>query len=201
MQRDGHLNCEVQTASAFEIRAHIFVRGVSAKLKSHRIPNPKLANPPINPEMLFEESVHVQDILLQVALGHSLIGSKSCLAGLSKDIIQHALAKAIEESYWKSRSQEGLLTPKPMAKAKKAIFCIEIPDELKCQAMMRRAVVRPIVDPRLFHADQSDPSTCTLSASNRRDMILCPVGNLTLSASSTPIQSPRRSLMRKTSKH
>jgi hypothetical protein len=114
--------------------------------------------------MLFKESIHVQDVLLQVALGHSLLGSKSCLAALSKDIIQHALATAIEESYWEIRSQEGLLTPKPLQKSK---FSSEIPEEIVLpDQAIRIAVVRPTSDvPRFFTC----PSTWAFAPSNRHD--------------------------------
>ena len=61
--------------------------------------------------MLFEKDVHLQEIVLRVVLGHSLKSSGSHLSLLSPDIIRHALVPAIEEKYWKSRLQEGLLTP------------------------------------------------------------------------------------------
>jgi hypothetical protein len=62
--------------------------------------------------MLFQDNVHLQDILLQVVLGHSLRGSQSDLRHLSSDLIQNCIAPAIEECYWQSRTQGGLLTPK-----------------------------------------------------------------------------------------
>ncbi len=62
-------------------------------------------------EEMFEQDFHLQDILLVVAMGHSLPESKSGLASLSKDIIQNILTPAIEQSYWKSRSKIGLVTP------------------------------------------------------------------------------------------
>ncbi len=116
--------------------------------------------------MLFKESIHIQDVLLQVALGHSLMGSQSCLAAISKDIFQLALAAAIEEAYWESRSQEGLLTPKPMARDSK--FRPEVPEiiELPDQAI-RGAVARPISTatiPLLFR----HPSTWPFVPSNRQ---------------------------------
>ncbi len=93
--------------------------------------------------MLFKESIHIQDVLLQVALGHSLVGSQSCLAALSKDIFQHSLETAIEEAYWESRSQEGLLTPKPAARDPK--FPPEVPEMIDLpDHAIRRAVARPI---------------------------------------------------------
>jgi hypothetical protein len=60
---------------------------------------------------MFEENLHLQDVLLTVALGHSLSGSKSIFATLSKDILQNILAVEIETCYWKSRLDIGLLTP------------------------------------------------------------------------------------------
>ena len=64
--------------------------------------------------MLFDDFTHIEDILLQVVLGHSLPGSKSLLTFLSKDIIRNPLASAIEDEYWQRRSEQGLLTPKQM---------------------------------------------------------------------------------------
>jgi hypothetical protein len=155
------------------------------------------ANRHHNPQMLFEGSV--QDILLQVALGHSLPGSQSCLAVLSKDIIQHALASAIEEIYWKIRSQEGLLTPKPVAMAK---FSTEIPAiiELPDQAI-RRAVVRPIANvPRLI---RTEPSTWIfpISINHCQDIIRCPVSNPAPTICSPRVRSRSYSLVRKSPKH
>ena len=138
--------------------------------------------------MLFKESVHVQDVLLQVALGHSLIGSQSCLAALSKDIIQHALASAIEEAYWESRSQEGLLTPKPVARRSK--FCPELPEmaELPDQAI-RRAVVRPFSkSPILFRTNHSSWSLAP-SNSDGQQMLRMSAP----SPCSSRVQPPRRS--------
>ena len=146
-------------------------------------------------QMLFKESVHVQDVLLQVALGHSLIGSQSCLAALSKDIIQHALATAIEEAYWESRSQEGLLTPKPVARRSK--FCPELPEmaELPDQAI-RRAVVRPLsTSPLLFRTNHS--SWFASSNSDGRDMLRMPAP----SPCSSRKQPPRHSLTRKSPRY
>ncbi len=63
---------------------------------------------------MFEENLHLQDILLTVALGHSLPGTSSVFATLSKDIMQNILAVEIEACYWKSRLDIGLLTPPGM---------------------------------------------------------------------------------------
>ena len=60
---------------------------------------------------MFEESVHLQDVLLVIALGHDLAGSKSVLAMLPKEIVQSVLAREIEKCYWDSRFSIGLLTP------------------------------------------------------------------------------------------
>ncbi len=63
---------------------------------------------------MFEENLHLQDVLLTVALGHSLTGTDSLFATLSKDIMQNILAVEIETCYWKSRLDIGLLTPPGM---------------------------------------------------------------------------------------
>jgi hypothetical protein len=60
---------------------------------------------------MFEESVHLQDVLLVIALGHDLEGSKSLFAMLPKEIMQSILAREIERCYWDFRSSIGLLTP------------------------------------------------------------------------------------------
>jgi hypothetical protein len=60
---------------------------------------------------MFEESVHLQDVLLVVALGHDLAGSESLLASLPKEIVRSILAREIEKCYWESRLSIGLLTP------------------------------------------------------------------------------------------
>jgi hypothetical protein len=60
---------------------------------------------------MFEENVHLEDVLLNLALGHGLAGSKSVLTMLPKDIVQRFLAKEVEKCYWNSRRSSGLLTP------------------------------------------------------------------------------------------
>jgi hypothetical protein len=63
---------------------------------------------------MFEEDLQLKDVLLTVALGHSLSGTSSVFATLSKDIMQNILAVEIETCYWKSRLDIGLLTPPGM---------------------------------------------------------------------------------------
>jgi hypothetical protein len=60
---------------------------------------------------MFEENVRLEDVLLVVALGHGLEGSKSKLTMLPKDIVQRILVREIEKCYWNSRQMIGLLTP------------------------------------------------------------------------------------------
>ena len=60
---------------------------------------------------MFDRDVELHEVLIMIALGHGLRGSKSELALLSKDIIQNVLAPEIEKCYWKSREAIGLLTP------------------------------------------------------------------------------------------
>ncbi len=180
---------------------HPFIRCFSSQSRGH---SSKL-------RMLFEESVHVQDILLQVALGHSLIGSQSVLAALSKDIVQHALATAIEQAYWEMRSQEGLLTPKPAVRASK--FCTEIPESIKLpeQAIRRALVVRPVATvPRLFRAHSLFLGICPTVSSRHHheswsqgpeDAPLPNQEKTALSACSPRQQSSRHSFTRKPPKH
>ncbi len=147
---------------------------------------------PIPKTMLFKESVHIQDVLLQVALGHSLLGSRSCLAALSKDILQNTLATAIEEAYWESRSQEGLLTPKPLAKSK---FSSEIPEKIVLpDQAIRRAVVRPTsYVPRPFTNPWTfTPSNCYGHESLRKSAT---------SPRSPRVQPPHRLLPLKSPEH
>ena len=53
----------------------------------------------------------IEDILLQVALGHSLPRSESPLAALPREVIQHYLAPSIRDLFVESLKERGLLTP------------------------------------------------------------------------------------------
>ena len=55
----------------------------------------------------------VEDLLLALALGYALRGTRSVLAQLSLDILQRVLRDQVEQSYWATRSQLGLVTPLP----------------------------------------------------------------------------------------
>lgn len=55
-----------------------------------------------------------EDVLLLLAIGHSLNGSQSMLSFLSRDIVQHSLAPAVSQALWEARSQAGLVTPPSM---------------------------------------------------------------------------------------
>jgi hypothetical protein len=112
--------------------------------------------------MLFEGSAHVHEILLQVALGHSLSGSQSCFAVLSKDIFEHALATAIEESYWDVKLQRGLLTPPPAPQLRVSPV-IPLPNQ-----SIGRAVARPAATVyRSLH-----PSSSALAPSNSQCWVM-----------------------------
>jgi hypothetical protein len=63
---------------------------------------------------MFGEDVHLEDVLLVVALGHDLVGSKSVLKILPREIIHSILSREIERCYWDSRRSIGLLTPPEM---------------------------------------------------------------------------------------
>ena len=98
--------------------------------------------------MIFDESMHIQDILLEIALGHGLRGSQSLLSLLSKDVLQHALASAIEECYWQQRADIGLMTPKPAfrdpAKFMKVPDLIPLPDQIIRRGLK---IARPLAHP------------------------------------------------------
>mmetsp|Transcript_7267 Transcript_7267/g.18077 ORF Transcript_7267/g.18077 Transcript_7267/m.18077 type:complete len:250 (+) Transcript_7267:388-1137(+) len=52
-----------------------------------------------------------EDVLLLIALGSSLRGTESCLALLSRDVLEHTLVPAVNNAFWASRCQAGLVTP------------------------------------------------------------------------------------------
>lgn len=56
-------------------------------------------------------SMHLEDILLAVALGHSLHRSESLLAALPREVMQHHLARHIRQLFLEDLSARGLLTP------------------------------------------------------------------------------------------
>eukprot|EP00960_Hanusia_phi_P073809 768089-Hanusia_phi.AAC.2 len=53
----------------------------------------------------------LSDILLYIALGHSLRGTASLLRLCSADIIQHSIVPAVRQGYWEARQAAGLVTP------------------------------------------------------------------------------------------
>jgi hypothetical protein len=81
---------------------------------------------------MFGENVHLEDVLLTVALGHGLAGSKSLLTMIPKDIVQRILAQEIEKCYWNSRLSIGLLTPQEMSVTRCNQICGKLPyDDLE----------------------------------------------------------------------
>ena len=56
-------------------------------------------------------SMRLEDILLAVALGHSLHRSESLLAALPREVMQHHLARHIRQLFLEDLSARGLLTP------------------------------------------------------------------------------------------
>ena len=114
--------------------------------------------------MLFDDFTHIEDILLQVVLGHSLPGSKSLLTFLSKDIIRNPLASAIEDEYWQQRSEQGLLTPKQMpidrSRSTHISELMELPDQTLGRELR---MARPLPIPRQVFRIQRSIWTCPVS--------------------------------------
>ena len=57
----------------------------------------------------------LEEVLLSVALGHALRGTRSGFAQLSKDVLQTVLRAEVEKSFWATRRAQGLVTPPPQS--------------------------------------------------------------------------------------
>jgi hypothetical protein len=100
-------------------------------------------------------------ILLLVAMGHTLRGSQSPLALLSKDIIQHALAPAISDAFWIARCAAGLVTP-PSIRAR--------PNNNNVEAIHSTVPLSPLrAATRPFFLPPSAPLLSTLVVPKRAD--------------------------------